>query len=94
MITNRVATSITGNLNTRQYMRIEIAHGKDRIETAALSRIREQPFVDDAEMSEILSNENLLKRMQKGTREAKLAKGRFVCRIISMIAASHRSSAY
>jgi predicted transcriptional regulator len=48
------------------------------IETAALSRIREQQFVDDAEMSEILANDNLLKRMKKGACEAKLGKGRFV----------------
>jgi hypothetical protein len=48
------------------------------IETAALSRIREQQFIDDDEMSEILANESLLKRMKKGIREAKLAKGRFV----------------
>jgi uncharacterized protein (DUF1778 family) len=48
------------------------------IETAALSRIREQQFVDDTEMSEILANESLLKRMQKGARESKLGKGRFV----------------
>jgi predicted transcriptional regulator len=48
------------------------------IETAALSRIREQQFVDDAEMSEISANETLLKRLQKGAREAKLGKGRFV----------------
>jgi predicted transcriptional regulator len=48
------------------------------IETAALSRIREQQFVDDTEMSEILANESLLKRLQKGARESKLGKGRFV----------------
>jgi predicted transcriptional regulator len=48
------------------------------IETAALSRIREQQFVDDTEMSEILADEGLLKRMQKGARESKLGKGRFV----------------
>ena len=48
------------------------------IETAALSRIREQQLIDDDEMSEILANERLLKRMKKGIREAKLAKGRFV----------------
>jgi uncharacterized protein (DUF1778 family) len=48
------------------------------IETAALSRIREQQFIDEDEMSEILANESLLKRMKKGIREAKLAKGRFV----------------
>jgi hypothetical protein len=41
------------------------------IETAALSSIREQQFVDDAEMSEILAKENLLKRLQEGAREAK-----------------------
>jgi predicted transcriptional regulator len=48
------------------------------IETATLSRIREQQFVDDAEMSEISANENILKRIQKGAREASLGKGRFV----------------
>lgn len=48
------------------------------IETAALIRIQEQQFIDDAEMSEILANENLLKRMQKGVRESRLGKGRFV----------------
>lgn len=48
------------------------------IQTAALSRIHEQQFIDDAEMYEILANENLLKRMQKGARESKLEKGRFV----------------
>jgi len=67
------------------------------IETAALSRIREQQFVDDDEMSEILANENLLKRMKKGAREAKLGKGRFIgekSRVASMVAAAHRSSAY
>ena len=47
------------------------------IETAALSRIREQQFLDDAEMSEILANENLLKRLKKGTRDAEAKKGRF-----------------
>ena len=40
--------------------------------------IREQQFVDSAETSEILANENLLKRMRKGLREAKLGKDRFV----------------
>ena len=48
------------------------------IETAALSRIREQQFLDDAEMSEILANENLTKRLKKGIRDAEAKKGRFV----------------
>jgi len=48
------------------------------IETAALSRIREQQFVDDVEMAEILSNENLLERMRAGSTDAKARRGEFV----------------
>ena len=62
---------------------VEAAKAENRplsnlIETAALSRIREQQFVDDAEMSEIMANENLLKRLKKGARDAAMVKGRFV----------------
>ena len=62
----------------RQAAKTEKRPLSNLIETAALSRIREQQFIDDDEMSEILANESLLKRMKKGIREAKLAKGRFV----------------
>jgi len=48
------------------------------IETAALSRIREQQFVDDVEMAEILSNESLLERMRAGSEDAKARRGEFV----------------
>lgn len=48
------------------------------IETAALERIRERQFVDDAEMAEILSNEKLLDRLRAGSRDARERKGRFV----------------
>ncbi len=48
------------------------------IETAALERIREQQFVDDAEMAEIHDNEKLLARLRKGSRQARQRKGRFV----------------
>lgn len=48
------------------------------IETAALARIREQQFVDDAEMAEIRGNERLLKRLKTGSRQARRRKGRFV----------------
>jgi hypothetical protein len=48
------------------------------IETAALARIREQQFVDDVEMAEILSNDDLLKRLRTGSRHARERKGRFV----------------
>jgi predicted CopG family antitoxin len=48
------------------------------IETAALNNIREQQFVDDAEMAEILANQDLMKRIKQGAHEAKTKKGRFV----------------
>ena len=48
------------------------------IETAAISKIREQQFVDDVEMAEILADRKLLKRIKQGSRDAKLLKGRFV----------------
>lgn len=48
------------------------------IETAALRRIREERFVDDAEMSEILGSERLLRRMRAGSKQARRRKGRFV----------------
>jgi predicted CopG family antitoxin len=48
------------------------------IETAALTKIREQQFVDDVEMAEILSNQDLLRRIKEGSNEAKTLKGRFV----------------
>ena len=48
------------------------------IETAALNNIREQQFVDDVEMAEILSNQDLIRRIRVGSNEARKLKGRFV----------------
>ncbi len=48
------------------------------IVTAALAKIREAQFVDDAEMAEILSNERLAKRLKAGSRDARKRQGRFV----------------
>ena len=48
------------------------------IETAALARIREAQFVDDAEMAEILGNEALARRLKSGSRQARRRKGQFV----------------
>ena len=48
------------------------------IETAALAKIRELQFVDDVEMAEILANEDLLKRIKQGSKEAKARRGSFV----------------
>ena len=41
------------------------------IETAALARIREAQFVDDAEAAEILSDDALVQRMRTGSRQAR-----------------------
>ena len=62
---------------------LEAAQAENRplsnlIETAAMSKIREQQFVDDVEMAEILADRNLLKRIKQGSREARLQKGRLV----------------
>ena len=79
-----MAKTVTLRLDDEVYsVFLEAAKAENRplsnlIETAALSRIREQQFVDDAEMSEILANENLLKRLKKGARDAEMGKGRFV----------------
>ena len=48
------------------------------IQTAALSRIREQQFVDEYEMAEIRTNEALLERLKAGSRDARDRRGRFV----------------
>ncbi|MFQ5792403.1 MAG: CopG family transcriptional regulator [Acidobacteriota bacterium] len=48
------------------------------IETAALAKLREQQFVDDVEMAEILGNERLVKRLRAGSRDARRRRGRLV----------------
>ncbi len=48
------------------------------IQNAAMSRIREQQFVDDHEMAEIMANEGLLRRMKAGSRDARQRRGRLV----------------
>jgi predicted CopG family antitoxin len=48
------------------------------IETSALAKVREQQFADDVEVAEIMANEELMKRIEKGSQEARLRKGRFV----------------
>jgi predicted transcriptional regulator len=48
------------------------------IETAALQKVREQQFVDDAEMAEIRASEKLVERLRSGSRQAAERQGRFV----------------
>jgi predicted transcriptional regulator len=62
---------------------VEAAQAENRplsnfIETAAFARVREQQFVDDVEMAEIRANQDLIKRINKGSQEARSRKGRFV----------------
>ena len=48
------------------------------IETAAITKIREQQFTDDVEMAEINADRKLIKRIRQGSREARLREGRFI----------------
>lgn len=48
------------------------------IETAALRYVREADFVSEDEMAGILADEVLVRRLKRGARESKKAKGRMV----------------
>ena len=79
-----MAKTVTLRLNDESYNTfLEASKAENRsianlIETAALTKIRELQFVDDVEMAEILANEDLLKRLKQGSKEAKTKRGRFV----------------
>jgi uncharacterized protein (DUF1778 family) len=76
--------TVTLRLDEAAYEELREAAAAERrplsnlIETAALSKIREARFVDDAEMAEILANESLMRRLKTGARQARQRKGRFV----------------
>jgi predicted transcriptional regulator len=79
-----MSKTVTLRLKEEVYRELlEAAEAENRplsnlIETAALIRIRESQFVDDAEMAEILGNEKLRARLKSGSRDAKRRRGRFV----------------
>jgi predicted transcriptional regulator len=79
-----MAKTVTLRLNEETYTTLlEAAKAEKRplanlIETAALAKISEQQFADDAEVAEIVADHALVKRIKKGSREARLRKGRFV----------------
>jgi predicted CopG family antitoxin len=79
-----MSKTITLRLKEDVYkMFVEAAKAENRsisnlIETAALVKVREQQFVDDVEMAEIISDENLVARIKQGSKEAAERKGRFV----------------
>ena len=81
---NEMSKTVTLRLKEDVYkIFVEAALAENRsisnlIETAALFKVREQQFVDDAEMAEILADENLIARLRRGSKEAKERKGRFV----------------
>jgi predicted CopG family antitoxin len=76
--------TVTLRLSDETYITfLEAAKAENRslsnlIETAALSKVREQQFADDVEVAEIMANEELMKRIKKGSQEARLRKGSFV----------------
>lgn len=79
-----MSKTVTLRLDDRIYEELrEAAEAENRplsnlIETAALSHLREQQFVDDAEMAEILANEKLVERLRTGSAQARARRGRFV----------------
>ena len=79
-----MSKTVTLRLNDEAYKAfLEASQAENRslsnlIETAALAKIREQQFADDVELAEIISNQDLIKRIKKGSSEARARKGRFV----------------
>jgi len=79
-----MSKTVTIRLDEETYREFREAADAERrplsnlIETAALAKIREQQFVDDAEMAEIQANERLLERLRSGSKDAQAGRGRFV----------------
>lgn len=48
------------------------------IETAVKEHIRERDFVDDPEMAEILANEEIVRRLKKGSRDVARKRGAMI----------------
>lgn len=79
-----MAKTLTLRVDDETYRKLaEAAEAEGRsianlIETAAIERLREQQFVDDAELAEIEANERLVARLKQGSRDARTRRGRFV----------------
>ncbi len=75
---------ITINLSGENYQElIFTAKAQNRslanlIETLTVKALREEVFVDDFEMNEILNNKELLAKLKQGSKSAKARRGRFV----------------
>ncbi len=76
--------TVTVRLDEEVYQKIKKCAEAERrpisgfLENAALSYIEESGFADELEMMEILSNKELMARLQRGSRQAKAKKGKFV----------------
>ena len=79
-----MAKSATLRLGEDVYEELREAAAAERrplsklIEIAALARIREAQFVDDAEAAEILNDDVLIQRIKTGSREAAGRTGHFI----------------
>ena len=79
-----MARTVTLRLEQNAYEELREAATAERrplsnfIATAALERVREAQFVDDAEMAEILKDDALVRRLRTGSRQARQRKGEFV----------------
>ena len=79
-----MSETVTLRLKDKVYeILLEAARAENRplsnlIETAAVSKVYEQQFADDAELAEIVENEELMKRITAGSSDAKSRRGRFV----------------
>ncbi len=78
-----MSKTVTLRLADETYRELKEAAAAERrplsnlIEVAALSRIRERQFVDDAEMAEIRESAELLERLRRGSKDAAKRRGRF-----------------
>ena len=79
-----MSKTITLRLDDSVYKKfLTAAHHDNRpisnlIETLALRKLFEETFVTDFEMEEIMGNEMLLKKLKKGSREARQKKGKLI----------------
>lgn len=75
-----MAKTVTLRIDDDTYNLIKIAATGERrsisnfIEFATMAYLKEESFISDSEMDEILANETLLKELQSGVREVEQGK--------------------
>ncbi len=79
-----MSKTVTLRLNDNNYKLFRLLAESDNrplsnfIETTALRYIEEHQFVDGFEMVEIKNNQELIKSLKRGAKDAKSGKGRFI----------------